>query len=71
MINLLFAVAIPYQLGFIYRRPTCPNHCCVLFSQQAVDFTSERFLFLIQALFTLEDSDLPGALCYGADAVCQ
>ena len=30
-----------YQLGFIYRRPTCPNY-------------RERFRFLIQALSTLE-----------------
>ena len=43
-----------YQLGFIYRRLTCPNYCSVCAISERLILTPERFRFLIQALSTLE-----------------
>ena len=52
--NLFFAVAIPYQLGFIYRRPTCPIIVMFCAVSEWLILIPERFRFLIQALSTLE-----------------
>ena len=59
-----------YQLGFIYRRPTCSNYCSILCSQRAADF-NPRAISLFNPNLIHFGSDLPRALYSGADAVCQ